>query len=116
MSTSDILESLIEKDNGYLSFYHSDIMPKSDITSKVKHIHKLIRLKKTKPAIYLNFDVVEAKESTEDRTYFFDAGYPHIGMSYHDESDLNSLELRTILVEISDVYQRDNGGAVTQIL
>ncbi|HGX9637699.1 TPA: hypothetical protein ACNE7C_005471, partial [Escherichia coli] len=89
---------------------------KSDITSKVKHIHKLIRLKKTKPAIYLNFDVVEAKESTEDRTYFFDAGYPHIGMSYHDESDLNSLELRTILVEISDVYQRDNGGAVTQIL
>lgn len=107
---------ILEKDNGYLSFYHSDRMPKSDITSKVKHIHKLIRLKKTKPAIYLNFDVVEAKESTEDRTYFFDAGYPHIGMSYHDESDLNSLELRTILVEISYVYQRDNGGAVTQIL
>lgn len=64
----------------------------------------------------MNFDVVEAKESTEERTYFFDAGYPHIGMRYHEESDLNSLELRTILVEISDSYQRTNGGIVTKIL
>ena len=107
---------ILEKDDGYLSFYHSDRMPKSDFISKVNHIHKLIRLKKTKPAIYLNFDVVEAKESTEERTYFFDAGYPHIGMRYHEESDLNSLELRTILVEISDIYQRANGGIITKIL
>lgn len=35
---------ILEKDNGYLSFYHSDRMPKSDITSKVKHIHKLVML------------------------------------------------------------------------
>ena len=107
---------ILEKDDGYLSFYHSDRMPKSDFISKVKHIHKLISLTKTNPAIYLNFDVIEAKESTENRTYFFDAGYPHIGMYYPEESDLNSLELRTILVEISEVYQRAYGGVVTKIL
>jgi len=107
---------ILAKDNGYLSFFHSNRQPNEDFVSKVKHVHKLIRLTKTNPAIYLNFDAIEAVEATDSKTYFFDANYPHVGMSYPDAKDLNSMEVRTILVEISDVYQRAQEGIVTKLL
>lgn len=107
---------ILEKDNGYLSFFHSDRQPNDDFVNKVRHIHNLIKLTKTNPAIYLNFDVKEAIDVTENKTHFFDADYPHIGMSYQAAEELNSMEVRTILVEISDVYQRAHGGHITKLL
>jgi hypothetical protein len=107
---------ILPKDEGYLSFYHSDKVPNDDFVIKVRHINSLVRFKKTNPALFLKFDVVEALESTENRTDFFDAGYPHIGMQYPQVNDLNSLELKTILIEISDIYQRSHGGDVIKLL
>ncbi|MCK7111084.1 MULTISPECIES: hypothetical protein [Enterobacter cloacae complex] len=104
---------ILEKDDFYLSFYHSN---KDGKESKVAHVHKLIKLSKTKPALYLCIDVQEVNVSTEDRTYFFDATYPHIGMSYKNSEELNSIEIKTILMELSDVYERAHGGAISRIL
>lgn len=111
MSCLDILP----KDEGYLSFYHSDKSPNTDFALKVRHVNNLIGFKKTNPALFLCFDVLEAKNVTDNKTDFFDARYPHIGMSYIDAADLNSLELKTILIEISSVYQRAHGGAVSEL-
>lgn len=104
---------ILEKDDFYLSFYHSN---REGINFKVAHVHKLIKLSKTKPALYLCFDVSDVKMSTDDRTHFFDAVYPHIGMAYKDASELNSLEIKTILMELSSVFERGHGGTISRLL
>ena len=104
---------ILEKDDGYLSFYHSD---KDTIEDKVKHIHKLIKLSKTNPAIYFKIDVEEVISELDNLydkrvIFFFDAGYPHIGMTYGE--NLNLIEIKTVLIELSEIYIRKYGGEIS---
>lgn len=110
---------LRDTDDGYLSFYHSNRTPNEDLKAKIAHIHNLIKVRKTKPAIYFSLDVEELLDF--DEVKFFDAGYPHVGMSHNDYPNLSPsyttdrdriMEHATILIEYSSLYERRQGGEV----
>jgi len=108
---------LTARDNGHVSFCHSNEV---DLARIISFVHRTIRVGgKTKPAIYLSIDIKEAYEeiNTPDELITFKAcGYPHIGMYYIDYDDLLQRNLIIAsLVELSDVYSRKEGGSVEEL-
>jgi len=108
---------LTERDNGHVSFSHSN---EKDVNKMVTHVHRSIRVAgKTKPALYLSIDVKEAYEeinSPDMLITFKTCGYPHIGMYYLDYSNVAERNLIIAsLVELSDTYFRAEGGVVSKV-
>lgn len=114
---SAICFCLTERDFGHVSFSHSN---ETDVNKMVTHIHRTIRVAgKTKPALYLSIDVKEAYEEINIPNMlitFKTCGYPHIGMYYLDYSNVAERNLIIAsLVELSDTYFREEGGAVSKV-
>ncbi|WP_143561582.1 hypothetical protein [Shigella sonnei] len=116
-AVSAVCFCLTERDGGHVSFSHSN---KDNVNEMVAEIHRNIHVaKKTKPALYLSIDIKEAYEeinNPDELITFKGGGYPHIGMYYHDYSDVAKRNLIIAsLVELSDLYFRAEGGGVSKV-
>lgn len=108
---------LRKNDNGYLSFSHSN---ETTIESQLIKIHENIKLKKEDPAVYLYFDYEEALEqlNKNDKMLikFESKKYPHIGLIYLCEINLNTLtEINAVLSEIATFTSIDDNQTVIEV-
>lgn len=116
---SHLCFNLTVDDHGYLSFSHSN---KVDKLEMVKEAHRNINLGgRTKPAVYMSFDMSEVYNYVNNPRAlisFEDKGYPHIGMFYLTglvDREVDFMEVKTILLELSSFYLRFEGGRVEEI-
>lgn len=99
----------------YISYYHSN---RKYYEEMVREIHRVIPVGKSKPAIYLSFqanEVLKEVNTPNERASIRNEGYPHMGMWYQfnvlDATEL--LEVSTIILELSSLFKRDEGGKIS---
>ena len=95
----------------YISFFHSK---KATIDEKINDIRLILekrkfKIKKTSGFIFLNIlNALEDINATNDIILFKEEDYPHYGMYYVSDEDMDIQEAKTILLYHYELYLNAN--------